>query len=188
MELIVPMKMRPTLFAGFRWRWFLAAIALAFITITDLRAADLSGTYENFGSMVNPATDAEAGTISLQGLFSQEFDYKLTRAQHAYVDQVVVKQTSDQITIECRDTDGKLTWGGHWKRDAGYNAKDGQVDLIVRSKRNKDDSYLFSFSTVSDQHLLVVTVNLMQATVFGPVAKPLGTFLFSPRLASSAES
>jgi len=62
----------------------------AAVTWVGARAVDLSGSYENAGSMVSPGSAAEAGIISLQGLCSLEFDHALTRALHTQTDRVVV--------------------------------------------------------------------------------------------------
>jgi hypothetical protein len=143
------------------------------------RAVDVSGTYENAGSMVDPGTEPAAGVISLQGLLGLEFDYTLTRALHAQTDRVVMRQSDSTFIIECKDLDGHTTWSGQWSRDQGYGVEPGQVNLLFRSKRFQFDGFLFSLSLAGDRQLLLVDVRRVNTTPFGPVAKPIGVFLFN---------
>jgi hypothetical protein len=143
------------------------------------RAVDVSGTYENAGAMVGPGSAADAGIISFQGLCSLEFNHPLTRALHTQVDSVVVRQADSYFIIECKDRDGAVTWSGRWERDAGYGVDPGQVNLLFRSKRFEFDGFLFSLSLAGDGQLLLVDVRRVNTTPFGPVAKPIGVFLFN---------
>jgi hypothetical protein len=152
---------------------------LAAIAVCSAWAVDVSGTYENTGSMVSPDSVASSGTISLQGLCSLEFDHALTRALHTQTDRVVVRQSDSAFIIECKDRDGAVTWSGRWARDAGYGVDPGQVNLLFRSKRFEFDGFLFSLSLAGDGQLLLVDVRRVNTTPFGPVAKPIGVFLFN---------
>jgi hypothetical protein len=153
---------------------FLAAIALC-----SVHAVDVSGTYENAGAMVKPESADAAGVISLHGLLGLEFDYPLARALYAETDRVVVSQTASTFTIECQDRDGATTWSGQWKSGVGYGVEAGQVNLLFRSQRFGDDAFLFSLGLAGERQLLLVEVQRINATTFGPVAKPLGMFLFN---------
>ena len=158
----------------------LATALLGFtLACFDARAVDVSGTYENAGSMVSPDSAAASGTISLQGLCTLEFDHALTRALHTQTDRVVVRQSDSAFIIECKDRDGAVTWSGRWERDVGYGVDPGQVNLLFRSKRFEFDGFLFSLSQVGDAQLLMVDVRRVNTTPFGPVAKPIGVFLFN---------
>jgi hypothetical protein len=143
------------------------------------RAVDVSGTYENTGAMVAPDSEAAAGTISLQGLCSLEFNPALTRALHSQTDRVVLRQSDATFSIECKDRDGATTWSGEWSRDVGYGVEAGQVNLLFRSKRFEFDGFLFSLSAAGDGRLLLIDVRRINTTPFGPVAKPIGAFLFN---------
>jgi len=159
-------------------RRFIAGFFVA-LTVCSAHEVNMSGTYENAGAMVKPDTTDAAGTISFQGLLSLEFDYPLTREQHAQTDRVVVSQTDSTFTIECKDRDGTTTWSGQWRRDKGYGVEAEQVNLLLRSKRYGDDGFLFSLSLAGERQLLLVEVQRINATTFGPVAKPVGMFLFN---------
>jgi hypothetical protein len=152
---------------------------LVALTICSAQAVDVSGTYENAGAMVKPDSADAAGIISFHGLLGLEFDYPLARALYAETDRVVVSQTASTFTIECQDLDGNTTWSGQWNRDKGYGEEAGQVNLLLRSKRFGDDGFLFSLSLAGERQLLLVEVQRINATTFGPVAKPVGMFLFN---------
>jgi hypothetical protein len=148
-------------------------------TCLGVRAVDVSGTYENAGSMVGPGSEAEAGIISFQGLCSLEFNHTLTRALHTQVDRVVVRQADSSFIIECKDRDDAVTWSGRWQRDIGYGVDPGQVNLLFRSKRFEPDGFLFSLSLAGDGNLLLVDVRRVKTTWLGPVGQPIGVFLFN---------
>jgi hypothetical protein len=159
-------------------RLFLAGL-LAIAAIARLHAVDVSGVYENAGTLVGPASPAEAGPISLQGLLGLEFDYALTRTLHDQVDRVVVKQAELTFTIECKDRDGATTWSGRWQLNKGYGMEGDRVKLLFRSKRYPDDGFYFTLNTLNEGKLLAVDVQRINSTWFGPVLKPVGTFLFN---------
>lgn len=173
------MKLRRTASRCLGWPLFVVATGFALAGWNVARAVDVSGTYENAGSMVAPGSAAEAGTISLQGLCTLEFDHALTRALHAQTDRVVVRQSDSTISLECKDRDGATVWSGQWKRNEGYGVDQGQVNLLFRSKRFEFDGFLFSLSLAGEGRLLLVDVRRVNTTPFGPVAKPVGSFLFS---------
>jgi hypothetical protein len=157
-------------------------------TWVGARAVDVSGTYENAGSMVRPGSPAEAGIISLQGLCTLEFDHALTRALHTQTDRVVVRQSDSAFIIECHDRDGAVTWSGRWARDMGYGVDPGQVNLLFRSKRFEPDGFLFSLSLAGDGQLLLIDVRRIKTTWLGPVGEPIGVFLFNRIAGKSPES
>jgi hypothetical protein len=154
-------------------------LLLSCLLAVTARAVDVSGVYENAGAMVSPDSAAAAGTISLQGLCTLEFDHALARALHSQTDRVVVRQTDSTFLIECKDRDGVTTWSGQWSRDVGYGVDANQVNLLFRSKRFEFDGFLFSLSPAGDGRLLLIDVRRVNTTPFGPVAKPIGVFLFS---------
>jgi hypothetical protein len=154
-------------------------LLISCLLATTLHAVDVSGTYENAGSMVSPDSAEESGAISFQGLCSLEFNHALTRALHAQTSRVVVTQTGGTFTIECKDLDGVTTWSGQWTKGQGYGVDPGQVNLLFRSKRFEFDGFLFSLRLAGDGRLLLVDVRRVNTTWLGPVAKPIGVFLFN---------
>jgi len=155
--------------------WLLVATLLV---ASAAHAENLDGTYENTGSLVSSATAQPAGTISFQGLLDLNFDYALTRALHATTNRVVITQTATHLRVECRDIDDKMTWSGSWEKGTGFTLEEDHVDLVFRAPRLKDDGYLFTLRTVHDRDLLLVDVQRVNATSFGPAAQPIGSFLF----------
>jgi hypothetical protein len=143
--------------------------------------ADVSGTYENVGTVVSTALASAENGVPLRGLVGLEFDLPLARALFSATDHVTITQAADTFAIECRDADGGLTWNGRWDRGYSYGVEAGQVKLLLRAKRYGQDGFLFLLSPVSDQKLLLVEVQRIQTTYFGPVMKPIGTFLFERR-------
>lgn len=139
-------------------------------------AVDVSGTYENAGSMIGATPGADA--TSLQGLLSLNFDHELTRAIHFKTIRVEIKQTDSQFGIVCKDDDGKEVWSGYWQRNVGYDWDSEKVSLLFRTPRYKQDGFLFKVSLAGDRRMLLVEVLRVNATYFGQMGQPLGTFIF----------
>lgn len=140
------------------------------------QAVDVSGTYENFGTVVGAASSDTSA--SFHGLLGLEFDLSLARALFSKTDRVVIKQADTRFAIRCLDANGEQTWGGRWDLDVGYGVEKEQVKLVF-SKHEEKDGFLFLLSAAGDGKLLLVEVHKIQTTWFGPVGKPLGTFIFS---------
>lgn len=161
---------------SFRFLRSWLAIAGLF-AIANLRAAEVSGVYENFGNLVSSDATPASSRVSFQGLLELNFDYDLTRALHAETSRVVLRQTASRFTIECRDGD-KVTWSGRWEKGSGYSAEEDRVELTFHNAQLKYDSYLFSLQPVAQRDLLLVEVKRINATTLGPNVQTVGTFIF----------
>lgn len=140
------------------------------------RAVDVSGSYENAGSMI--AAAPATGDISLQGLLGLNFDHELTRAIHCETSRVEIKQTDSQFGIVCKKDDGTVTWSGYWQRNVGYDWDSEKVSLLFRTPRFKQDGFLFKVSLAGNRRMLLVEVLRINSTYFGPMGESLGTFIF----------
>lgn len=149
-----------------------------------VRAVEIDGTYENTGSLASSATPQADGTISFQGLLELNFDYALTRAEHSETERVTLTQTATHLRLECRNREGRLTWTGSWEKGVGYTVEEDHVALTFRARRFKDDGFVFTLRPVPGRDLLLVDVQRINATSFGPAAQPIGSFLFG-RLAAN---
>lgn len=142
------------------------------------RAVDVSGVYENAGTVVSTTLASPEAGVPFRGLVGLEFDLPLARALHSDTERVTLTQVAGTFTMRCTDAAGAETWTGQWERDRGYGIEGNQVKLIFRSKRFADDGFLFLLTPVGDETLLQVEVLRVHSTFFGPVGKPIGTFLF----------
>lgn len=160
------------------WQTLLiAALSLA-ASLPAARAIDVSGVYENSGSVASGDSPQTTGTVSLQGLLGLEFDFALANTRHAQTSRVEVTQTGTLFRIVCREAGDAVAWSGQWKTGEGYAAENGQVRLVFRSKRHEPDGFFFLLSTAREGQLLVVEVQRVTPTWFGPVVKPMGLFVF----------
>lgn len=150
-----------------------AAAGLALAGWSEARAVDVSGNYADSGS-----TTATGAAVSLQSLLRLEFDPVLAGPMHSPASRVEITQTGSIFRIECLDADGARTWSGQWKKGEGYNTEPEQVKLVFRSKRYDPDGFLFSLDTLSEDQLLIVNVQRIVTTWFGPVIKPVGVYVF----------
>ena len=153
---------------------FVVALALV-----SARAVDVGGVFENLGTVVSLEGEPKGdGTVTLHGLLALEFDLALGRKLYADTARVELTQLDPLFRIECQDSAGTRTWSGQWKYREGYARTEDQVNLIFRSKRYENDGFLFILRTVNERKMLLVEVRRITSTWFGPVEKPVGTFLF----------
>jgi hypothetical protein len=139
----------------------------------EAHAVDVSGIYADTGS-----TAAPEAAVSLQSLLRLEFDPVLASPRHSPASLVKLTQTDFIFRIECLDPDGARTWSGQWKIGEGYGPEPGQVKLVFRSKRHDPDGFFFLLRPAGDNRVLVVEVQRIVTTWFGPVTKPVGLYVF----------
>ena len=158
-------------------------LLLSGLLAVTAHAVDVSGTYENVGTVVG-ASAAKDNHASFHGLLGLEFDLPLALARFSQTEKVTIQQTDSAFRLRCLDADGNETWIARWNRDAGYGLEDELVKLVF-SKYKENDGYLFLLRPAGEGKFLVVEVHRIQTTPFGPVGNPIGTFLFS-RVAGKA--
>jgi len=98
--------------------------------------------------------------------------------EHASVARVEIVQRDRSLTLRTKDTDKKQVWTGTWERNGGYEPTPDGVKILLRHARFGDDFFMFTLTTINDGTALLVDVQRIQATKFGPVGKPFGKFLF----------
>lgn len=145
-----------------------------------LAAANVTGTFESVGAAVQE-TDGRRATVSLRGLVGLEFDHELARLTHGEVSRVSLDQKEGAFRIRCHRDDGSLEWEGYWERQKGYGLtpEEQRPKILFRSPRLGDDSVALTFWLEADGRMLAVSAERLVASTFGPIIRPLGTFLFA---------
>jgi hypothetical protein len=159
----------------------LAPLALLLLVATGpARAADLAwvgGVYENAGTVVE-ATPAHDGPVSLRALLSLELDLTLGAHRTANITAVEIEQEDRKLVIRTKDDTGRVEWSGEWRRNGAYEPTKEGVKLLLRTKRQDEDFFMFTLSPVNEGAALAVKVERIRTTARGPTAEPVGTFLF----------
>ena len=159
----------------------MTAMVFATLVWNEAEAENLSGVYLDAGSAaVAPGEpeQAAAAPVSLQALLTLEFDSELAGPQYSPASRVEITQTDTYFRIFCKNSDGSETWTGQWKMGEGYGTEAGKVKLVFRSKRHEPDDFLFLLGSTGKDRMLVVEVQRITPTSFGPVAKLQGLFVF----------
>jgi hypothetical protein len=157
-----------------------ATVIFATLIWNEARADNLSGAYLDAGSAAAAPSEPEQATVpvSLQALLTLEFDRDLAGPQFSPASRIEITQTDTFFRIICKDPFGAETWTGQWKMGQGYGTEDGRVHLIFRSKRHEPDDFLFVLNSTGPDKLLVVEVQRITPTSFGPAAKLQGMYVF----------
>ncbi len=160
----------------------LIAPAVACVAALSLPAAvpSLTGDYDSEGSVVE-SESGYSGTVSLSALLSLQLDLAAGSIEHGSVARVEIEQRDRTFTVRTKDTDNKQVWTGTWERNGGYEPTEQGVKILLRHARFGDDFFMFILSPINDGAALLVDVQRIQASRFGPTGKPFGKFLFLRR-------
>jgi hypothetical protein len=155
----------------------LLANVLAFAPLRAASVPSVTGTYENEGSIVETDSDYK-GTVSLSGLLGLEFDLAQGLLRHAEVARVEIEQRDQSFVIRTKNARGEKAWTGRWERNGGYEPTKDGVKILIRPRSGGDDFFMFTLSPIKDGEVLLVEIQRVQASKFGPTGKPVGKFLF----------
>jgi hypothetical protein len=137
----------------------------------------ITGDYDSEGSVVE-SESGYTGVVSLSGLLGLELDLAAGSIAHGAVARVEIEQRDRTFTVRTRDNDNKQVWTGTWERNGGYEPTKDGVKILLRHARFGEDFFMFTLTTINEGGALLVEVQRIQATKFGPVGKPFGKFLF----------
>jgi hypothetical protein len=140
-------------------------------------ASSIAGVYESEGSVV-AADSSYRGPVSLRALLALDFDLPQGTLRHTEIPTIQIRQEVESLVIRTRRANGELEWSAEWRRNGGFEATDDGVKLLLRSKQNRDDLFMFTLSPVHERTALAVKIQKIEASKFGPVGREVGTFLF----------
>lgn len=153
---------------------FLPALTLA----APLFELELTGNYDDAGTLVTAAPDQAPGVVSLHAMLSLEFVPGLARQLQDQTDQVRLVHEGAEIRVEVVGRDEETLWRATWKQGQHYALRDGRVYLHLKPGRFGNDEFMLVLSSVTEHRLLQLEVKRMKPTFFGPVYQPMGTYLF----------
>lgn len=164
-------------------RLILGSMALAWLAPSMVGAEppaklELTGSYEDAGTVVVAAPDQPPGVVSLHALLSLEFVPGLARLLQDQTSEVRLTHQDESLAVEVIGKEEDVIWRAHWKPGAGYALREGRVYLHLKPGRLGSDEFVLILSTLTSHRLLQVEVRRRKATFFGPVFEPMGTYLF----------
>ena len=155
----------------------LAALLLA-PAVPDLRALDVSGTYEAAGKVLSQPDGPAGGPVSLRALLALEFDHERAAVIHEATVRVKLEQAARSFRIKCLDGEGAATWQHEWKLHEGYDSDKEKVRLLLRYPTKEEPGLLFLLRLGERNELLTVEIQRVTHAWYGAAFKPAGTFYF----------
>ena len=152
----------------------LAAVAAAI----ELTTADISGDYEDGGTTLSSTPGMVEGEASLGALVRLVGDPKVAQVLHDQTAHVTLKHGNGLLVIETFDYDGQVSWRGWW-RDGEQFVQRGATVIMRFQTAPEGEEVILLFEPVAGDRLLQVTVQRFQPTIFGPMVRQRGVFLFS---------
>ncbi len=143
-----------------------------------LETLDLSGDFDDGGTVVTAGENPASETPSLGAILQLAFDPKAASTIHEQTALVRLKQTGDALAVETIDADGQVIWRAKWLEGEEYSRTEHSVTLRFRSPRSPSDEVLLVLEPAAGNRLLQVSVQLREATLFGPRVTSKGVFLF----------
>jgi hypothetical protein len=154
-----------------------AVVTRAESPVAVVATSVIAGNYESEGTVVQTDSGYK-GPVSLRALLALDFDLAQGTFRHPAIPRIDIRQDSETLAIKSRRTDGSLEWSAEWKRNGGFEATSDGAKLLLRSKTNRDDLFMFTLSTVNAGGAIAVKIEKIEASKFGPVGREVGTFLF----------
>jgi len=170
-----------------RWRYWIVTALLVGSAAAVEPEPDLTGVYDDEGTVVTTDVGRASDGVSLHALFKLEFVPALARILHEQTTQIRIKHNRASLEVEVTDPDGKVIWQGAWQHGEGYAMRDGRVVLHFKPGKFGQDEFLLLLRTITVHRLLEVEVQRLTPTLLGPSVHPVGTYLF-PRLPEEAEA
>lgn len=165
-------------FSHTRSAWLGIFVLVATVT-GHTRELELTGTYEDSGTAITFAPGQSAqDVVSLHALLSLEFVPGLARMLHDRTSRVKVTHHAGSLDIEVLNRDDEVDWRASWKQGKDYALRGDRLVLHFRPGRFGQDEYVFLLDTITTHRLLQLEVQRLKPTFFGPVAQPMGTYLF----------
>jgi len=159
------------------WMVWLGLLFLAHGSVLG-RELELTGDYDDEGTVSKAAPDQPAGVVSLHALLSLEFVPGLARLLHDQTGVVKIKHEAGMLEVAVVNREGEVIWQERWKQGEGYQRSGDTLSLHFRPGRKDKEEFLLNFETVTAYRLLQVEVVRLTPTVLGPVRHPMGTYLF----------
>jgi hypothetical protein len=146
--------------------------------VTPAREPEITGTYEDAGTIaVAPPGDAPT-VVSLHALLVAEFNPGLARVLHEQTGNVRLTHTAGLFRAEILNRDGEVAWERTWRQGDDYAVRGTQILLRFKAAREGGDDFVLRLETVTAYKLLQVDVQRLTPTLLGPHMRPMGTFLF----------
>ena len=141
-------------------------------------ALDISGTYDDKGSIIGSNGVGSGESVSLHGLLSLEFDPVMAEANFGDTSHVVLVDKDGKIDIEIFDDNGTMIWGTVWGVHDGYSHEgDVAVIRISNGSANGDRTSLV-MKTFNDGAYLEVKAYAVKYSAVGPHSEPIGSYIF----------
>lgn len=149
-------------------------------TIGATAAVDISGTYEDKGSVVG-STAENVEIISLHGLLNLDFDPISTDANWGDTSHVVLVDEDGMIEIEIFNGDDQRIWRTKWGARNGFSHEGDAAVIRIQNGRDANRRTVLVARPLNDGEFLEVKAYNIKPSYVGPFSDPVGTYIFVKR-------
>jgi hypothetical protein len=151
---------------------------LAALPAATTRTAEVSGTYDDEGSIAVAPPGEPPPVVSLHALLTLQFIPGVVQLLHDQTGEVRLTHTTGQFHMAITNRDGEVAWERKWREGDDFGVQDGRIVLRFKAARDGEDDYFLQLETVTAYKLLQVEVQRHTPSLLGPRIQPLGTYLF----------
>ena len=147
--------------------------------VTPARAPEITGVYDDEGTVALPPPAGVQVFPSLHAFLSGEFSPGMAKLVHEKTRQLRLTHANGRLEAEATDHDGEAIWNFEWKSGDTFGVRGERVVVLFRGAKVNDDQYRLLIETVSTYKLLQIEVQRLRPSTFGLQVQPMGTYLFS---------
>lgn len=160
-------------------RWLTLGTLATALTGIAADKVNLSGAYEDYGVALGEPVGTNPAATSLHALLGLDFAAIQAGVSAEDMVKTSITQTDEGISVETQDSDGKVTWQARWRQGVGCALEADRVVLMLHSPVLGRDQYVLTLRPAQTGGALLVEVQSIRRTLFGPAIRPAQTYLFA---------
>tara|TARA_B110000305_G_scaffold126962_1_gene142211 strand:+ start:1542 stop:2051 length:510 start_codon:yes stop_codon:yes gene_type:complete len=153
-------------------------ISSVIVALTPVSALDISGSYDDKGTVIRSESGGGSETISFHGMLSLDFDPIMAEAKYGDTTHIDLIDKDGKLDIEIIDKEGKIVWGAVWRANDGYSHEGDSAVIRISNGNSSGDRTSLVITPLSDGAYLEVKAYRVTATALGPKSHPIGSYIF----------
>lgn len=152
--------------------------ALAMLPAAALPATEVSGVYDDEGTIVVAPPGEPPPVVSLHALLTLQSIPGVVQLLHDQTGEVRLTHTPGRFHMAITNREGEVAWERTWREGDDFGLQGNQIVLRFKAAREGEDDHFLRLESVTAYKLLQVEVQRHTPSLLGPRIQSLGTFLF----------
>ncbi len=153
-------------------------ISFVAVALTPVYALDITGSYDDKGTVIQSGSGGGSETISFHGILSLDFNPIMAEAEYGDTSHVDLIDLKEKLDIEIIDEGGKMVWGAVWGRYDGYSHEGDSAVIRISNGDSNGNRTSLVITPLSEGAYLEVKAYKITVTALGPKSDPIGSYIF----------